>query len=391
MKPFEAPDFLQIDELLTSEERQIRDTVRDFVSKEIIPIVDDCFVQDRFPKELIPGLAELGVFGPTIEGYGCAGLNSTAYGLIMQELERGDSGLRSFVSVQSSLCMHPIHAYGTEEQKNKYLPKMAKGELIGCFGLTEPDFGSNPAGLATTARKDGSHYVLNGSKMWITSGSIADLAIVWAKVPENGNRIHGFIVEKGTPGFTARDIHKKFSLRASITSELNFQDCRVHESQMLNVVGLKGPVGCLFNARFGISWGVIGAAMACYDEALNYAKTRVQFDRPIAGFQLVQAKLVEMFTEITKAQLLAWRLGRLKDEGRATVQQVSMAKMNNVSMALKIARVARDILGGSGITHEYQVGRHMLNLESVNTYEGTEDIHRLILGEHITGIAAFKG
>lgn len=390
MKPFEAPDFMQIDELLTSEELQVRNSVREFVSKEILPIVDDCFVKDRFPKELIPGLAELGVFGPTIEGYGCAGLNSTSYGLIMQELERGDSGLRSFVSVQSSLCMHPIHAYGTDEQKNKYLPKMAKGELIGCFGLTEPDFGSNPAGMATTARKDGDHYVLNGSKMWITSGSIADLAIVWAKVPENANRIHGFIVDKGTPGFTARDIHNKFSLRASITSELNFQDCRVPASQMLNVVGLKGPVGCLFNARYGISWGVIGAAMACYDEALNYSKTRIQFDRPIAGFQLVQAKLVEMFTDITQAQLLAWRLGRLKDEGRATVQQVSMAKMNNVSKALKIARVCRDILGGSGITHEYQVGRHMLNLESVNTYEGTEDIHRLILGEHITGLAAFK-
>lgn len=394
MKPFEAPDFMQIDELLTPDELQVRQTVRDFVSKELIPIVDDCFVNDRFPKELIPGLAELGVFGPTIEGYGCAGLNSTSYGLIMQELERGDSGLRSFVSVQSSLCMHPIHAYGTEAQKNKYLPKMAKGELIGCFGLTEPDFGSNPAGLVTRAVKDGSHYVLNGTKMWITSGSIADLAIVWAKVADTAtgkDRIHGFIVDKGTPGFTARDIHKKFSLRASITSELNFQDCLVPAENMLNVVGLKGPVGCLFNARYGISYGVIGAAMACYDEALNYAKTRIQFDKPIASFQLVQAKLVEMFTEITHAQLLAWRLGRLKDEGRATVQQVSMAKMNNVSMALKIARQCRDLLGGSGITHEYQCGRHMLNLESVNTYEGTEDIHRLILGEHITGIAAFKG
>ena len=390
MKTFEAPDFFQIDDLFSEDERQVRDTVRDFVSREIIPIVDDCFVNDRFPKELIPGLAALGVFGPTIDGYGCAGLNATSYGLIMQELERGDSGLRSFVSVQSSLCMHPIHAYGTDEQKNKYLPKMAKGELIGCFGLTEPDFGSNPAGMITRARKDGSHYVLNGSKMWITSGSIADLAIVWAKVPENGDRIHGFIVEKGTPGFEARDIHKKFSLRASVTSELSFQDCRVDASQMLNVVGLKGPVGCLFNARFGISYGVLGAAMACYTEALNYAKTRVQFDKPIAGFQLVQAKLANIFTEITKAQLLAYRLGRLKDAGQATVQQVSMAKMNNVAMALNTARVCRDILGGSGITHEYQVGRHMLNLESVITYEGTDDIHRLILGEHITGIAAFK-
>jgi glutaryl-CoA dehydrogenase len=387
VKTFESLDFMLVDELLTSEERQVRATIREFVSDRVIPIIDDCFVTDRFPKELVPELARLGVFGPTIDGYGCAGLNSTSYGLIMQELERGDSGLRSFVSVQSSLCMHPIHTYGTDEQRAKYLPKMARGELIGCFGLTEPDFGSNPAGLSTTARKDGGDYILNGSKMWITSGSIADLAIVWAKVD---NKIHGFIVEKGTPGFTARDIHKKFSLRASVTSELNFADCRVPASQMLNVTGLKGPIGCLFNARYGIQYGVIVAAMACYDEALNYAKTRIQFDKPIASFQLVQAKLVKMFTEITQAQLLAWRLGRLKDENRATVQQVSMAKMNNVSMALRIARECRDILGGSGITHEYQCGRHMLNLESVNTYEGTEDIHRLILGEHITGIAAFK-
>jgi glutaryl-CoA dehydrogenase len=398
MKTFEAPDFMQIDELLSSEERQVRDTIRSFVSAEVIPIIDECFMADRFPRELVPKLAELGVFGPTIEGYGCAGLNSTSYGLIMQELERGDSGLRSFVSVQSSLCMHPISKFGTDEHKKKYLPKMARGELIGCFGLTEPDFGSNPAGLTTRARKDGSDYILNGTKMWITSGSIADLAIVWAKVAADSNqagspgkeRIHGFIVEKGTPGFTAKDIHKKFSLRASITSELSFQDCRVPASQMLNVVGLKGPVDCLFNARFGISYGVIGAAMACYDEALQYSKTRIQFDKPIASFQLVQAKLVKMFNEITQAQLLAWRLGRLKDENRATVQQVSMAKMNNVAMALRIARECRDILGGSGITHEYQCGRHMLNLESVSTYEGTDDIHRLILGEHITGIAAFK-
>ena len=392
MKKFEAPDFMQIDELLTREERQVRDTIRSFVAAQVIPIIDECFVTDRFPRELVPQLAELGIFGPTIEGYGCAGLNSTSYGLIMQELERGDSGLRSFVSVQSSLCMHPIHAYGSDEQKKKYLPKMARGELIGCFGLTEPDFGSNPAGLTTRARKDGSDYILNGTKMWITSGSIADLAIVWAKVADDTGkeRIHGFIVEKGTPGFTAKDIHKKFSLRASITSELSFQDCRVPSSQMLNVVGLKGPVGCLFNARYGISYGVIGAAMACYDEALQYSKTRIQFDKPIASFQLVQAKLVKMLTEITQAQLLTWRLGRLKDENRATVQQVSMAKMNNVAMALRIAREARDILGASGITHEYQCGRHMLNLESVSTYEGTDDIHRLILGEYITGIAAFK-
>ena len=397
MKPFEAPDFYQIDELLTESERQIRDSVRQFTTREISPIIEDCFMEGRFPRELVAPLAELGVFGPTIQGYGCAGLNATSYGLIMQELERGDSGLRSFVSVQSSLCMHPIYAFGTEAQKNKYLPKMAKGELIGCFGLTEPDFGSNPAGLRCSAVKDGDHYILNGSKMWITNGSIADLAIVWAKIPDPASaaegkdgRIAGFIVERGTPGFSARDITKKFSLRASVTSELNFEDCRVPESQLLRVRGLKGPVECLFNARFGISWGVLGAAMACYDEALNYAKTRVQFGRPIAGFQLVQAKLVDMFTELTKAQLLALRLGRLKDVGRATVQQVSMAKMNNVAMALQAARITRDILGGSGITHEYQCGRHMMNLESVNTYEGTEDIHRLILGEYITGESAFR-
>jgi len=390
VKTFEAPDFYEIDDLLSSEERQVRDAVREFTTQQIMPIIEDCFIEGRFPKELIPEFAKLGVFGSTIPGYGCAGLNSTSYGLIMQEIERGDSGLRSFVSVQSSLCMHPIHAYGTEGQKQKYLPKMAKGELIGCFGLTEPDFGSNPAGMITTARKDGDSYILNGTKMWITSGSIADLAIVWAKVPDKDGRIHGFIVEKGTPGFTARDIHKKFSLRASVTSELHFEDCRVPASQMLQVQGLKGPVNCLFNARYGISWGVLGAAMACYDEALTHAKTRIQFDRPIGGFQLVQAKLVEMVTEITKGQLLAYRLGRLKDQGKATIQQVSMAKLNNVPMALKIARVTRDILGGSGITHEYQCGRHMMNLESVNTYEGTEDIHRLILGEHITGISAFR-
>jgi glutaryl-CoA dehydrogenase len=390
MKAFEAPDFFDTNELYSEDERQVRDVVRDFVNKEVLPIIDDAFMNDRFPKHLIPMLGEMGVFGSTIEGYGCSGMNYTTYGLINQELERGDSGLRSFVSVQSSLCMHPIHAFGTEEQKKKYLPKMAKGELLGCFGLTEPDFGSNPAGLITRARKEGSHYIINGAKMWITNGTIADLAIVWAKVPELGDRIHGFIVEKGTPGFESRDIHKKFSLRASVTSELSFQDCRVHESQMLEVQGLKGPVNCLFNARYGISWGVIGAAMACYDEALNYAQTRIQFDKPIASFQLVQAKLVKMFTEITKAQLLAARLGRLKDQGRLTVQQVSMAKMNNVAMALDCARVARDILGGSGITHEYQCGRHMLNLESVITYEGTDDIHRLILGEHITGIPAYR-
>lgn len=390
MKPFQSPDFMCIDDHLTEDEKMIRETIRQFVSREIIPTIGDYFMKNEFPKHLIPQLAELGTFGATIQGYGCAGLNYTSYGLIMQELERGDSGIRSVVSVQGALCMYPISAFGTEEHKKKYLPKMAKGEWIGCFGLTEPDFGSNPGGMVTTARKDGNEYVLNGSKMWITSGSISSLAIVWAKVPEDDNKIHGFIVDRETKGFTVRDIHKKFSLNASITSELIFEDCRIPASQMLNVVGLRGPFACLNNARFGISWGALGAAMACYDTALNYAKTRIQFDKPIAGFQLVQAKLANMFTEITKGQLLALHLGRLKDQGKATPQQISMAKMNNVSNALHIARVSRDILGASGITHEYPIGRHMMNLESVNTYEGTEDIHRLVIGEHITGIPAYR-
>ncbi len=390
MKPYDAPDFFDINAHLSEDERMVRDSMRQFVSKEIVPIIDEHFMKDSFPKHLIPMLAEMGTFGSTIQGYGCAGLNYTSYGIIMQELERGDSGLRSFVSVQGALCMHPINAFGSEEHKKKYLPKMAKGELIGCFGLTEPDFGSNPGGMITTAKKDGNHYVLNGAKMWITSGGIADLAIVWAKVPDDSNKIHGFIVDRDLKGFSTRDIHKKFSLRASVTSELIFEDCRVPAANMLNVTGLRGPFSCLNNARYGISWGALGAAQGCYDEALRYAKTRIQFDKPIASFQLVQAKLVDMFTEITKGQLLALHLGRMKDQDKATPQHISMVKMNNVSQALRISRVARDILGASGITHEYQVGRHMMNLESVNTYEGTEDIHRLILGEHITGIPAYK-
>lgn len=390
MKSFVSPDFMCLDAHLTDDEKMIRETVREFVSAEVVPHVDDWFMKHEFPKHLIPMFGELGMLGATIQGYGCAGLNYTSYGLIMQELERGDSGLRSFVSVQGALCMYPIAAFGTEEHKQKYLPKMAKGELLGCFGLTEPDFGSNPSGMITTARKDGNEYVINGAKMWITSGGIADLAIVWAKVPEDGGKIHGFIVDRDTKGFSTRDIGKKFSLNASITSELIFEDCRVPASQMLQVTGLRGPFSCLNNARYGISWGALGAAMACYDTALNYAKTRIQFDKPIAGFQLVQAKLAEMFTEITKGQLLAYHLGRLKDQDKATPQQISMAKMNNVSWALKISRTARDILGASGITHEYPIGRHMMNLESVNTYEGTEDIHRLVIGEHITGIAAYR-
>ncbi len=385
---YRAPDFYDIDELLNEEERMIRDSVRQFVSKEIIPGIENWFIAGEFPKHLIPQIADLGLLGSTIQGYGCAGLSYSAYGLIMQELERGDSGLRSFVSVQGALCMYPIATFGTEEQKNKYLPKMAKGEMIGCFGLTEPDFGSNPSGMRTSIRESGDSVIINGTKMWITNGGISDLAIVWGKNPEG--QVLGVIVDRDTKGFKVNDIEKKYSLRASVTSELIFEDCKVPKKNLLQVKGFKGPFSCLNQARYGISWGTIGAAMACYSEALEYAKTRIQFDKPIASFQLVQAKLVWMFTEITKAQLLCYRLGRLKDAGKEIPQQISMAKMNNVSLALDIARTTRDILGASGITHEYQCGRHMMNLESVNTYEGTEDIHRLILGEHITGIAAYK-
>lgn len=388
MRKFESPNFLNTDALLSDEELMIRNSIRDFVTNEIMPSIGDNYDKGHFPMELIPQLGALGTLGATIQGHGCAGINYTSYGLIMQELERGDSGIRSFVSVQGALCMHPIDAFGTEEHKKKYLPKMAKGELIGCFGLTEPDYGSNPGGMITRARKDGSDYVLNGAKMWITNGGFAGVAIVWAKDDEGD--IRGFIVDRDLPGFTVRNIEKKFSLKASVTSELIFEDCRVPASQMLNVKGLKGPFSCLNHARYGISWGVLGAAMACYDEALNYAQTRIQFDKPIGSFQLVQAKLVHMVTEITKGQLLALQVGRLKDKGEAQPVHISMAKMNNVSKALEIARMSRDILGASGITYEYQTGRHMLNLESVNTYEGTEDIHRLIIGQHITGLAAFR-
>ncbi len=388
MKAFEAVDFLNLNSQLTPEEILIRDTVRQYVSKEIMPRIADDYEKGVFPVELIPGLAELGTLGSTIQGYGCAGVNYTSYGLIMQELERADSGIRSFVSVQGALCMFPIAEFGSEALKQKYLPKMAKGEMIGCFGLTEPDFGSNPAGMRATAIKDGNEYVLNGSKMWITNGGLSHLAIVWAR-NENG-KVIGLVVDRDLKGFKVRNIEKKFSLKASVTSELIFEDCRVPVSNKLDVEGLKGPFACLNNARFGISWGVVGASMACYDEAVNYAKTRIQFDKPIGGFQLVQAKLVEMLTDITLAQSLCLQIGRLKDQGVCTPQQISMAKMNNVSKALKHARMTRDILGASGITFEYQCARHMLNLESVNTYEGTEDIHRLVLGEHITGIPAYK-
>lgn len=388
MKKFESPNILNTDALFSEEELMIRNSVREFVTHEVMPHIADQYDKGEFPTHLIPQLAELGTLGATIHGYGCAGVSYTSYGLIMQELERGDSGIRSFVSVQGALCMHPIDAFGSEEHKRKYLPPMAKGELIGCFGLTEPDFGSNPGGMITRAHKDGNSYILNGSKMWITNGGMAGVAIVWAK--DDAGDIRGFIVDRDLPGFSVRNIEKKFSLKASVTSELIFEDCRVPADQMLNVKGLKGPFSCLNNARFGISWGVLGAAMACYDEALNYALTRIQFDKPIASFQLVQAKLANMVTEITKSQLLALQVGRLMDKGEAQPVQVSMAKMNNVAKALEIARVARDILGASGITYEYQTGRHMLNLESVNTYEGTEDIHRLIIGHHITGIQAFR-
>ncbi len=388
MKAFEAVDFLDLKSELSPDEILIRDTVRQYVNKEIMPRIADDYEKGVFPKELIPGLAELGTLGSTIQGYGCAGVSYTAYGLIMQELERADSGIRSFVSVQGALCMFPIAEFGSEELKQKYLPRMASGEWIGCFGLTEPDFGSNPAGMRTTAIKDGNEYVVNGSKMWITNGGISQLAIVWAR--DERGKVIGLVVDRDLKGFKVRNIEKKFSLKASVTSELIFEDCRVPAQNKLDVEGLKGPFACLNNARFGISWGVIGASMACYDEAVNYAKTRIQFEKPIAGFQLVQSKLVEMLTDITLAQTLALRLGRLKDKGLCTAQQISMAKMNNVSNALKHARLCRDILGASGITFEYQCARHMLNLESVNTYEGTEDIHRLVLGEYITGIPAYK-
>jgi glutaryl-CoA dehydrogenase len=388
MKQFDGVDFLEIDGLFSEEEIAVRDTIRAFVQDRVMPIIEKHNREGTFPAHLIPEMAELGVYGANIQGYGCPGLNNVAYGLIMQELERGDSGIRSFVSVQGGLCMYPILAYGSDEQKNRWLPEMAKGKVIGCFGLTEADYGSNPSGMITTAKKDGQDFVLNGSKMWITNGGIAHIAIVWAKLD---GRIRGFIVEQGTPGYSTRDIHGKFSLRASVTSELSFQDCRIPAGNILpNVEGLKGPLGCLNQARYGIAWGGLGAAMACFHEAVEYSKTRIQFDRPIAGFQMVQEKLAWMIREITKGQLLALQLGRLKDAGKLKPHQVSLGKMNNVDVALRCARLAREILGASGITDEYQCGRHMCNLESVYTYEGTHDIHTLVLGEAVTGIAAYK-
>jgi glutaryl-CoA dehydrogenase len=388
---FKGVDFIEFDSLLTEDEKLVRDTARRFVEENVVPIIEQCNREMRFPREIVKPMADLGFFGPNLKGYGCAGMSNIDYGLIMQELERGDSGIRSFCSVQSSLVMFPIYAYGSDAQKEKWLPAMARGEKIGCFGLTEPDFGSNPSAMRTRAKKVGNEYVINGEKMWITSGSIADVAVIWAKSDAHENRIRGFLVETNRPGFKADDVHGKWSLRASVTSGLSLQDVRVPEENILpGADGLKGPLGCLNQARYGISWGAIGAAMSCYDTALNYAKIRKQFrDQPIASHQLVQEKLVWMISEITKAQLLALQVGRLKDTGRVQHQHVSMAKKNNVWMALECARMARDILGGNGIADDYPVMRHMMNLESVKTYEGTHDIHTLIMGESITGSSAF--
>jgi glutaryl-CoA dehydrogenase len=381
-------DLFDIRSLLTEEERMIQDSVARFTDERVLPIIGDCFDQARFPEELVPEIAALGLFGSSLpEKYGCAGLNGVSYGLICQELERGDSGIRSFVSVQSSLCMYPIYAYGNEEQRERYLPGMARGEIIGCFGLTEPHGGSDPANMKTHAKRDGGDWVINGAKMWITNGNLADVVIVWAQTDEG---IQGFLIDKGTPGFAAQVIHKKMSLRASVTSALFFDNVRVPDSQRLpNVKGLKGPLGCLTQARYGITWGPIGAAIASYTCALDYSKSRILFNRPIAATQAVQLKLADMARRITLAQLLSLQLGRLKDAGNMQPAQVSLAKWNNCRMAIDISREARDILGGAGITTEYAPIRHALNLESVITYEGTESVHQLVIGREVTGINAF--
>ena len=386
---YQSHDYYQIDELLTEEHLLARDAVRTWVKQEVSPIIEDYANRAACPKHLFKGLGEIGAFGPSLPAqYGCGGMDEIAYGIIMQELERGDSGIRSMASVQGSLVMYPIYKFGSEEQKHYYLPKLATGDLIGCFGLTEPDHGSNPAGMITNVKDDGDAYILNGAKMWITNAPVADIAVVWAK-REDG-KIIGLIVEKGMKGFTAPEIHGKWSLRASVTGELVFEDVRVPKKNVLpNVEGLKGPLTCLSKARYGIAWGAIGAALDCYDSALRYSKEREQFGKPIGQFQLTQKKLAEMITEITKAQLLAWRLGTLANKGNATAAQISMAKRNNVNMALEIAREARQIHGGMGITGEYPIMRHMMNLESVITYEGTHDIHLLITGMDVTGLNAF--
>jgi glutaryl-CoA dehydrogenase len=385
--PLNPLDLYDVASALTEEERMVQDSVARLVDDKVLPVIQKCFEEHRFPKELIPELASLGLLGSSLKGYGCAGLNGISYGLICQELERGDSGIRSFVSVQSSLCMYPIHTYGSEEQKQKYLPGMARGELIGCFGLTEPHGGSDPANMKTHAKRRGGDWVLNGSKMWITNGAIADLAVVWAMTEEG---IRGFIVEKGTPGFAAPEIERKFSLRASVTSALFFDNVVVPESNVLpGVTGLKGPLSCLTQARYGIAWGVIGAAQACLAQLLDYSKTRILFGRPLAKNQAIQLRLADMARRITTAQLLALQLGRLKDDGKMHPSHVSLAKWNNCRMALDIARDCRDMLGGAGISAEYSPIRHMLNLESVITYEGTETIHQLTIGRELTGRSAF--
>jgi glutaryl-CoA dehydrogenase len=392
---FQGFDFLELDASLTEEELLVRRTARDFVDAHVVPIIEDCFREGRFPRELVRAMGKLGFYGANLEGYGCAGMSNVEYGLVLQELERGDSGLRSFVSVQSALVMYPILTFGTEEQKNTWLPALATGEKLGCFGLTESGFGSNPAGMTARARESGDWYILNGEKMWITSGSIADVAIVWVKLEGAGDggadSVRGFLVETNRPGFKSSDIHGKWSLRASITSSLSLEDVRVPSTSLLpGADSLKAALVCLNQARYGISWGAIGAAMDCYNTALNYAKTRKQFhDQPIASHQLVQEKLVWMASEISKAQLLSLHVGRLKDAGKAGHQHISMAKRNNVWMALECARLARDILGANGITEDYPIMRHSMNLESVKTYEGTHDIHTLILGQNLTGIGAY--
>ena len=386
---FVGVDYLLFDSQLSEQELLVRRTARRFADERAAPLIRDCFRDGRFPTELIAEMAELGFLGANLEGYGCAGMSNVEYGLIMQELERIDSGLRSFVSVQGALVMYPMLAYGSDEQKSRWLPLLQAGKALGCFGLTEPDFGSNPAGMRTTAVRDGRNWVLNGEKTWITNGSVADIAIVWARTPEG---IRGFLVEKGTPGFTTSDIHGKWSMRASTTSSLAFSDCRVPDSAMLpGAAGLKGPLGCLSQARFGIGWGVVGAAMDCFESARSYTVMRKQFDgKPIASHQLVQEKLAQMITEITKAQLLALHCGRLKDLGKLEPAHISMLKRNNVAIALDCARLSRDLLGANGITDEYPVMRHLCNLETVKTYEGTDHIHALVIGERVTGIAAYK-
>ena len=392
MKPdlFQAPDYYQLDDLLSEEHKLVRDAAREWVKRDVSPIIEEYAQKAEFPKQIVKGLAGIGAFGPYIpEEYGGAGLDQISYGLIMQEIERGDSGVRSTSSVQSSLVMYPIWKYGNEEQRNKYLPKLASGEWLGCFGLTEPDHGSNPGGMVTNFKDMGDHYLLNGAKMWISNAPFADVAVVWAKNEEG--RIHGLVVERGMEGFTTPETHNKWSLRASATGELIFDNVKVPKENLLpNKSGLGAPLGCLDSARYGIAWGVIGAAMDCYDTALRYSKERMQFGKPIGQFQLQQKKLAEMITEITKAQLLTFRLGQLRNEGRATSAQISMAKRNNVDMAINIAREARQMLGGMGISGEYSIMRHSMNLESVITYEGTHDIHLLITGMDVTGLNAFK-